>query len=233
MTSDLGTWNIAASCWCGDDGDQPSWSGAAILGLMTNEVRAVLFDLGGVIVQLDSIHSVLGPSPLDADQLAERWILCEAVQQFERGQCGLDDFAAAVVAELSLQTTTEEFIERFRRFPQGMFPGAAELVASVPDGVMTGALSNTNALHWQRQLDAEVVQGLFDKLYLSFQLGMAKPASDIFDHAVADLGLRAEQVLFIDDNQINVDGARSAGLRADRAYGPEQTADVLRAHAIL
>lgn len=191
------------------------------------DIKAVLFDMGGVIVQLDSLENVLGPSALSSDEIWNGWILSEAVQQFERGQCSIEHFAATIVDELSLEGSADAFIERFLAFPQGLYPGAVEMVESVPDDVITAVLSNTSAIHWENQIDADIVRGLCQRSYLSYELGSAKPEREIFDYAVADLELPADQVLFIDDNQINVDGAMSAGLRSGLAKGPEQAAQVL------
>lgn len=197
------------------------------------DIKVVLFDMGGVIVQLDSLENVLGPPTLNPDEIWNGWILSDAVQQFERGQCNVEHFAETIVVELQLKGTTEAFIERFVAFPQGLYPGAVDLVASVPDPVITGLLSNTSALHWENQRDAVTIQGLCPRAYLSFELGLAKPDLDFFDHCVADLGLPADQVLFIDDNQINVDGAHAAGLQAGLAKGPEAALQVLRDFAVI
>lgn len=196
-------------------------------------IRAVLFDMGGVVIQLQPLAHVLGPTPLSPEEIWNVWILSEAVQSFETGKCSVEQFATAIVDELSLQGTSDEFIDRFKRFPQGLFPGAVEMVASVPDDVVKGVLSNTNALHWDHQIDNEVVRGLFDREYLSYALGLAKPEREIFDHAVADLGLDASQVLFIDDNQINIDGAKAAGLQVGLAKGPVEGNKVLQRFGVI
>lgn len=187
-----------------------------------SDIKAVLFDMGGVIVQLDSLENVLEPSALNSVEIWNTWILSEAVQQFERGQCSVERFAAKILCELELEGTVDAFIERFIAFPQGLYPGAVELVQDVPNDVITAVLSNTSAIHWENQKDAEAVRGLCDRSYLSYELGLAKPEREIFDHAVSDLGLSAGQVLFIDDNQINVDGAHAAGLQAGVAKGPDE-----------
>lgn len=192
------------------------------------DVKAVLFDMGGVIVQLDSLENVLGPSALTPDEIWNTWILSDAVQQFERGKCAVEDFATQILGELQLEGTVQDFIDRFVAFPQGLYPGAVEVVHDVPDDVITGVLSNTSAIHWENQQDNEVVRGLCERSYLSYELGLAKPERHIYDYAVADLGLPAHQVLFIDDNQINVDGAIAAGLQAGLAKGPEQARRVLQ-----
>ncbi len=197
------------------------------------EIEAVLFDMGGVLVQLDSLENVLGPSALTPDEIWNAWILSDAVQQFERGQCTVDHFAETIISELRLTGTPSEFIERFVAFPQGLYPGAEELVASLPATITTGVLSNTSALHWENQEAAHIIRALCDRAYLSFELAMAKPEREIFDYAVADLDLAPEQVLFIDDNQINVDGARAAGLHAGLAKGPDEAARLLRQFAVI
>ena len=197
------------------------------------EIKAVLFDMGGVIVQLDSLENVLGPSALSSDEIWNTWILSQAVQQFERGQCTVEHFAFEILQELKLEGTVDAFIERFLAFPQGLYPGAVELGGDVPDGVITAVLSNTSAIHWENQKDADIVRGLCARSYLSYEIGLAKPEREIFDYAVADLGLPADQVLFIDDNQINVDGAVTAGLQAGLAKGPDEARTVLQAFGVI
>lgn len=188
--------------------------------------------MGGVVVQLDSLESVLGPSSLQSGEIWEAWILSDAVQEYEQGRCTVESFAARLIDELELQGTAEQFIERFRRFPMGLFPGAAELVASV-EPVTTAILSNTNELHWTQQKDHETISRLCDRSYLSYELGLVKPHRAIYDHVIADLGLPATRILFLDDNQVNVDGARGAGMRSEIAKGPQQAEQVLRSYGVI
>jgi len=196
-------------------------------------IKAVLFDMGGVIVKLNSIEDMIGPSALSFDEVWEAWILSDAVQEFERGRCDVASFADRIVAEMQIEGTASEFIDRFVAFPDGLFPGAIELVESVNARVTTGILSNTNGLHWANQKSADVISTLCHRSYLSFELGLAKPHREIYDHVVADLGLPADQVLFIDDNQINVDGARAVGMVAEIAKGPDEAGAVLRNYGVL
>ncbi len=52
--------------------------------------------------------------------------------------------------------------------------------------------------------------------FYSCDVGWAKPSAEFFTHIVETLDVSADQVLFVDDSQANVDGARNAGLRAER-----------------
>lgn len=196
------------------------------------EIRAILFDMGGVLVELGPLEELLGGSMRSQD-FWPRWLSSPSVRAFESGRCGVEEFGRGLVEELELTISPDEVVERFAAFPRGLFPGAVELVDSVPDHVVTGVLSNTNQLHWDHQADGPVIRGLCDHAFLSYQLGLVKPDQAIYDRVVAELGLEADRVLFIDDNQINVDGARSAGLRAEVAKGPAAAAAVLADHGLL
>ena len=195
-------------------------------------IEAVLFDMGGVVVELGPLDELLG-TDMSAAEFWPRWLASPSVRSFERGACSLDAFAEGLCAELDLPMGPVDVIERFRRFPRGLFPGAASMVEAVGRRATTAVLSNTNALHWETQVDAARIAGLFDRHYLSYQLGLVKPDVEIFDRAVADLGCPAGRVLFLDDNLVNVEGARRAGLVAHRAQGVVEARVILERHGLL
>ncbi len=196
-------------------------------------VDAVLFDMGGVLVELGPLDELLTVEPLSAEEFWPRWLASPAVRALETGRCEVDRFAVDLVAELGLALSPDEVVERFAAFPRGLYPGATDLVAAVSPSVTTGLLSNTNRLHWEGQKDNEIIRQLFEHQYVSYQLGVLKPDRDIFDHVAGDLGLDPARVLFIDDNQINVDGAVAAGWQARVAKGPEAAGAVLSEFGLL
>ncbi len=67
----------------------------------------------------------------------------------------------------------------------------------------------------------------FDVLVWSFQLGIAKPDLAIYRHVLHQLGTRPEETLFLDDKRVNVDAARSLGMKAIEFTTPEQLRDDL------
>lgn len=81
-----------------------------------------------------------------------------------------------------------------------------------------GLLSNTNTVQWQAAASWPLM-GLFDHLFLSFQLGLVKPGPEVFEQVCGHLGADSNAVLFIDDNFLNVEGALQVGLQAVRARG--------------
>ena len=107
---------------------------------------------------------------------------------------------------------------------------AEELVAQTrAAGVPVAVLSNTNKVHWDAGAGQWPLVGMFDHAFLSFEVGMVKPDREIFEHVVADLRVEPAQVLFLDDNRLNVDEARAAGLQAARVVGVSEARQALTA----
>ncbi len=189
-------------------------------------IEAVLFDMGGVLVGVRAPVELVGGG-VDARTAWARWIASPAVRAFERGELDIDDAAAALIEEFSLVDTHAGVVEAVRTIPTGLLAGADVLVAEVRRQVPVGILSNTNALHWSSQPDADTIQAMVDHAFVSFQLGLVKPDRDIFEHAASTLAADPNAVVFLDDNQVNVDGARAAGFEAHLAIGPGQARSVL------
>ncbi len=199
----------------------------------TPEIEAVVFDMGGVLIELGPLTEILGPQPsLAEDELWARWLASPTVRDFEMGRSSPEEFGCRLVDELGIPVTGAEMVARFEAWPKGLMPGAAQLVRDLADRVETAVLSNTNAMHWESQVDAAIMQGLFDRRFLSFELGLAKPDATMFRRVVDDLGVEAAAVLFLDDNQINVDGAAAIGITACRVRGVAEAREAIGRHGL-
>jgi putative hydrolase of the HAD superfamily len=196
-------------------------------------VEAVVFDLGGVLADFGGVAPMRALAGIDSDaELWERWLASEPVRQFERGTGTAEEFAAALVAEWGLDVEPEGFLADFRGWLLGPYAGAEQLVSETRQHVPVACLSNTNRVHWEAGASQWPLLSLFDRAFLSFELGLVKPDREIFEHVVEELGVPAGQVLFLDDNEINVVAAREVGIRAARAAGVEQARAVLQSEGI-
>ncbi|MFK7896232.1 MAG: HAD family hydrolase [Myxococcota bacterium] len=194
-------------------------------------IEVVLFDLGGVLIELGGMGDMAVFSSGDSeDEIWRRWLSCPWVRRFERGECDAQAFAEGMVETWSMPVSADAFLEAFIAWPKGMLPGAHEVVRSAGQNARVACLSNTNVLHVERQWAEFGIYELFDGIYLSNEMGIVKPDAEAFHHVVDGLGVSADQVLFIDDNQINVDGARAAGLIAEKAVGPDAAHRIISAH---
>jgi glucose-1-phosphatase len=197
-------------------------------------IEVVLFDLGGVLIDFGGVAPMKELAGIEHDdELWRRWLTCEWVRTFERGQCSAGEFAAGVVDDWDLAVTPEEFLAAFRSWPGGPLAGADALLAEVRQRMPAGCLSNTNSLHWDDQFDRWPILDSFDFRFLSFELGFVKPDRDLFDRVAQLLPVPPDRVLFLDDNVINVDGATAAGFVAELVKGVAETRDALAAAGIV
>lgn len=93
----------------------------------------------------------------------------------------------------------------------------------------------TSTLPTHPDFEVAAVPGFLDcfaNRFVSFELGLMKPDLDIFPHVTQTLGVDARRILFLDDNQLNVDSARHAGLTADLADTLEGVKRTLRNRGI-
>ena len=194
----------------------------------------LLFDLGGVLVEL-------GGRPLERtwisgersdEEIWALWLTSDAPRAFESGRSDPDAFARAIVDELALDVTPEAFMERFRRWPIGPFPGALDLLRALKGSYRTGILSNSNALHWPRKMNEMGLADAVHDHFASHLTGRVKPDPESFEHVVDVWDVEPDRVLFVDDNALNVEAATAAGLRGERVVGLEQTKAALRAHGV-
>ena len=102
-----------------------------------------------------------------------------------------------------------------------------------------GVHLGTNQEHHRARFMRETLgfdERRFGVAVYSCEIGLAKPDPAYFEKAVALIGADPASVLFVDDKQENVDGARAAGLVAERwelADGHPALRDLLAAHGVL
>jgi len=96
------------------------------------QIGIVLFDLGGVLIDVGGVDPMRSLAKMDSDEeLWQRWLACPWVRRFERGQCSAEEFAAGIVVEWELGLAADAFLESFRSWMSGPVPGASELLDEV------------------------------------------------------------------------------------------------------
>ncbi len=188
----------------------------------------VLFDLGGVLIELRGVEPMRLLSGIDSEaELWERWLSCPWVRAFERGDCDATAFAEGIIGDWGLAAEPDAFLAAFRDWPVGPLPGAPELVDAVKARLPVGCLSNTNALHTDEHFSRWPVFHSFDHRMLSYEIGLLKPDRELFERVIEIVDAPPERILFLDDNVINVEGAAAAGLRAVHTRGVDEATRAL------
>lgn len=199
-------------------------------------IKAILFDLGNVIVPFDfrRAYAKLGPlCSCPVSEISSRLRSTDLVRRFETGRIAAEPFVAELSALLGLRTTYREFCD--------LWTGIFMEETLVPDSLVAGlgahhrllVLSNTNPIHFSMLRERYPLLNRFDDFVLSYQVGALKPEDEIYQEAIARAGCKAEECFFTDDIAINVDAARKNGMDAVQFLSAEQLERDLRARGAL
>lgn len=201
---------------------------------MSNDISAVLFDVGGVLVDVDGVPSLARLLQREAtrEEIHRLWLACPSVVEHETGRISAREFAPRIVADLSLSVTPDEFLADFDGWLRAPFPGAFDLVERIPSRYKVGILSNMCASAWDRIIDMGLPDR-FDAICVSHEIGVLKPSERAFQVALSELGVPASQVLFLDDGAANVTAANTMGLKAHIVAGPREVEAVLVEYGVI
>ncbi len=199
------------------------------------QIDIILFDLGGVLVEVTGTPEMLKwmKNNLSIDELWDAWLSSSVVRSFEVGRSTPEQFADELIDEMNLSVGRNEFLTAFTQWPKRLYPGASRLIERLSQDYSLACLSNTNALHWPRLIDEMGIDKMFSELFASHLTGKLKPDPESFEHVLQTLNCDASRILFLDDNEINVKSAQELGLIAKKVNGVEEVKEYLERIGIL
>ena len=185
--------------------------------------KAIVFDLGGVLIDLDfdrcvkAFREILGYERIT--DLLDLYHQKGIYGDMEAGLITADEFRAEVLRESRPGCVPADVDRAMAGLLVGMDPRKVQLLEELSRRFPIYGLSNNNEISVQRMHDIYEENGLdwqrvFRKEFLSCRMKLMKPSRAIFDAAAAEIGVPPEDILFVDDSQKNVDGALAAGWRA-------------------
>ena len=180
-------------------------------------ITTVIFDLGGVLLRTED----RAPRTRLAEGLGMTYQELEAVMYDEessleamRGQKGVEEHKARVMEILGLpEDAFPDFGDQFWGGDE-MDRKLVEFIRGLRSDYTTALLSNA----WEdlRELldDFWKISDAFDHIFISAEMGLAKPDPEVYQRVIAELGVPPSEVVFVDDFIENVEAAREAGWNA-------------------
>jgi putative hydrolase of the HAD superfamily len=170
--------------------------------------RAVIFDFFGVFCPDITMNWFKQTVPNYDSKLPAFHAICT---RSDYGKISREDFFKEVstLAGVSTQEMAND-IEALTIIDTTLVAFAEVLRKS---GYKLACLSNGTHEWTLRVITDYELNGLFDDIVLSADLGIAKPNPEIYEHTLALLNIEAGEAIFVDDRQINVDTANSLGIR--------------------
>jgi putative hydrolase of the HAD superfamily len=197
-------------------------------------MRTVLLDMGGVLVELGGERPFLEMigGGLGAEEMWRRWLASPSVRAHETGRMDSQAFAEEAVREFGLAIGPAEFLANFTGWLHGPYEGAHDLLDELAGRHRTAILTNISAVHWPIAQSYGIFERV-ERVVASCRIGAIKPDRGFFEIALAELGTPASEAVFLDDNIVNVEGARACGIEAHVVRGVEQARACLVGLALL
>ena len=198
-----------------------------------NNINNLIFDLGGVIIDLDfqaSFQEFATLSGLSANEVAQRTEGLMFFTDYEKGLISSQQFRQQIGDLLQFSASDNAIDNAWCSMLGGMPAPRLQLLQRLKSKYRTFALSNTNDIH-VRKFNSIVEESLgsvhlfnehFEEVYFSHEMKMRKPDSEIYLTVLQEQQLKPAETLFIDDNLDNVQGAANLGIQTLHLQDPQQ-----------
>lgn len=197
---------------------------------MLKGIRTIIFDLGGVILNLN-YHKTINAFQEIIDAPFET-VYSQAQQShlfdlFETGKISAKNFRNELCNQFNRSLSDTDFDRAWNAMLLDLPAKRIELIRDLSKHYQLLLFSNTNEIHLRafQKIIADkygnpfLLEEVFHKTYYSHVIGERKPNKSAFEYILEDQKIKAEEVLFIDDSEQHVLGAESLGIRAVHLKG--------------
>ncbi|MBY6089558.1 HAD family hydrolase [Pseudooceanicola sp. 502str34] len=190
--------------------------------MSAGEVKAVVFDIGGVLIEWD-------PHLAWLDQMGSREAVAAFLERVDFPARNLRGDGGETFADLAAEISDPEdsahlaaYVAHYHKAVPAKIEGTWALLHRLKAaGVPVHGITNWSAETWPEGLTVHPeLAEIFEVLVVSGQEKMLKPEARIFDLLCSRAGLEPGQCLFIDDALKNVQGAQAAGMDAVQFTDP-------------
>ena len=186
---------------------------------------AIIFDLGGVILNLDYNKTIEAFQKLGMKNFEEYYAQAQQdsiFDDFETGSISENEFRAYFKRTIDPGLSDTDIEYAWNSMLLDLPEHRVEFLKAIKERVKIHLFSNTNATHLRefRKIiklkygNEKLLESLFNSTYYSHILGQRKPNPPAFHSILHEQDLKANNVLFIDDSIQHVEGAKTAGLQA-------------------
>jgi putative hydrolase of the HAD superfamily len=214
-----------------------------LLDMKNEKIKNIIFDLGDVILNIDVPVASLSFAELSGKQQEEILTLFkenDLFRQFETGSLNEAGFRDLIRQLLDTPDWTDEMIDTaWNSLLLDLPPERVELLKKLGEKYRLFLLSNTSSIHitkvnkiLEAATGVKKLDDLFEKVFLSYEMGLMKPDPKIYQDLLDEAGLVAEETLFLDDNLDNIKGAATLGIETIHVQKPVTILEYLEDYAV-
>lgn len=206
------------------------------MSINLNAYKNIIFDLGGVIINIDyklaaKAFEKLGVEHFDA--LYSQAHQSNLFDLFEKGKISADEFRNEIRTRCNKNLSYQQIDTAWNAMLMDLPEERLQLLASLKKTHRLFLLSNTNAIHMafinnylQRTYGISDLSGYFEKLYLSYEVGMRKPDAEIFEFVLSQNKLAPSETLFIEDSIQHIETAKRLSIQTHWLQKGESVLDL-------
>ena len=182
--------------------------------------KAVIFDLGGVFLNIDYRLTIAAFNELgvkNADLFYSKKIQNPIFDKIEIGAISPKEFLDALQKECK-NANVEQVENAWNSMLLDLPENRLDCIKNLKNNYNIFLLSNTNEIHikaFRKKIGEkqwEAFSSLFDKMYLSHQIGFRKPGKEAFQIILEENKLKPNEVFFIDDSPQHIEAAKKLGI---------------------
>ena len=191
--------------------------------------KAIIFDLGAVILNINyqnTIDEFTKLGVINAATFYSKKVQTNLFNQIETGMISSNEFLKALQKETK-NANINQVEKAWNAMLLDLPEERVQLIKKLKNNHSIYLLSNTNAIHidaFKKQLGNKkwlAFCKLFDKMYLSHELGLRKPDVKIFEYILNEQKLKSEEVFFIDDSPQHIASAKKIGIHCHHLLDDE------------
>lgn len=195
------------------------------------ELKTLIFDLGGVIIDLHIDRTISAFSKLanlPKNQISKLYGTSDYFFDHEKGLISDAEFRESVRSEFNFSCSDTAFDNAWNAMLGDINPKRVEKLLELKKFHNLYLLSNTNSIHvpafteiLYKQTGQKSLHDIFNKVYFSHEINMRKPDLEIFDFVINDNSINPEEALFLDDTFENLKGAENLGINSLKVTHPD------------
>ncbi|MER0439420.1 HAD family phosphatase [Emticicia sp. W12TSBA100-4] len=185
--------------------------------------KAVIFDFGNVIINIEfqRIYQTFAKFTSKSPAYIEKKITEDQIfRRYESGQFTDEEFREVIRQTLGFPLSDHEVDTAWNAILLDIPSDRIDLVHNIRQKYPVYLLSNTNNIHitasnnyLKKAHGINNLDLLFDKLYLSYEMGLWKPDAEIYLEVLRANKLQPNEVIFFDDNHHNIESAKAIGMQ--------------------
>ncbi len=202
------------------------------------EIKTIIFDLGGVVLDIDPQLSINEFKKLGLKNemiFKNSEFINNVIRKFEKGILTPRVFRDKFREYTGLDITDQQLDDAWNALLYDIPAERIKILEEVKKNYRILLYSNSNEIHYdlyvrdlQLRFGYTEFDDLFDKSYFSFDLHLSKPDPDGFEYIIYQNDLIPQETLFIDDLIPNIETAYSLGLKTYRLAPPERLRDIFK-----